>query len=760
MASPVRQLPEVTHYPREEMDLPMNDQGNYGWRIPFTYEPDTNALHLGNSGNYHCDIPSSLSFHGYNGWIGKEHPDFPGYPVGMRIRNDTGLSNGQINAVQQALIPYHPEASTYIDSDNLYGSDADWNGEMVTGKVASILDPIAEMLPPEIWLDPGSPAPKLKPQVSSWLKSHIYDVLNQFHPDAEKWAHLVITGSLTTFQYSPDSDLDVSVFVDPAFMPDWSRSKLIGLVLDKLDGTKVAGTSHPIQTFIVPQKITQSNLYQPGLRSGYSLDTDTWIVPPDKNLAMDTEQQENGFYTYALLSSDKMARLLKDDPKRAAQFWEQIHHRRRRDQALGKGDRSEANLVYKFLFKRGLAPELEQATGEHIAKEAAWEDHFVNQLHPVADAYDALPNYDPMAVHAWKALARDSEQRANQLRGQYNISETDDPEPYADHQAMFDDINRGNFAVSRANSEHPIWTPQQNVNFRIVHDLMGHYPTGGDFGWQGENLACGNHFKFLDPNAQQALMTECLGQTGSAIRNGGFGPQKVGLMNNLLAPAQQTYSASPRDFCHRHIRHGIYKLPARTSAMEDKPRVLMTKFRPDPVHPRGLSDELPFIYDPNDNIVHLGPAQSYHWQLINQAPELKPQYDMNRAFQGAPFAQNPNHLHGRMEWPSKNIYYYNSSNPEVNQLRDKVSQGLGGQEAPSLEDGDWSDDPASGPQPPSTLANYQTNPCPECGAQDYEPGEDDDMRKYWHCNSCGHHQWGRGQLSLTPINWEDTQDNE
>lgn len=443
--------------------------------------------------------------------------------------------------------------------------------------VANILDPVHHELDPDVWDDAGHPTPKLKERHRKWIINAVTHVLQEAgYTNMKTWLHLVLTGSLTTYQYGPDSDVDVSLFVDSEHFPEWSRAEMIGVMVDGLDGKKLPGTTHVMQCFVVPPGVTKEMLYKPGLRSGYDLYDDLWIVPPDKTHVHDVQHEMNAIYVYALECADKMERLLRYEPDKAVQYWHMIHKARQRDQRNGKGDFSLTNVVYKFLAKRNLLPEIAEVSGEYIAKTAAWDDHFINGIKPIAHAYDQMPHFDPAAVPAWQELAKDSKMRADALRKQLNITETDNPEPYPDHLSMFDDINKGNFVVSRANSEHPVWTPQDNVNFRIVHDVLGHHPSGGDFGWEGENKACGRHFQLLNPLAQQALMTECLGQTGYAIDRGGFGAQKVGFMNHLLQPAQQQYNrgtfstAIPeRGFCHRHIRHGLYTHPERTNQFRE-----------------------------------------------------------------------------------------------------------------------------------------------------------------------------------------------
>lgn len=168
-----------------------------------------------------------------------------------------------------------------------------------------------------------------------------------------------------------------------------------------------------------------------------------------------------------------------------------------------------------------------------------WKYHWIDQLQPIAEAYAKAPIYDPKAAGAFKALADDSEKRANVLREQLHIEEVNDPEPYPHAQAQADDIHkRRHYTVSTANSEHPIWTPEQNVNFRICHDVLGHAVSGGDFGWEGENRACQAHFPLLSAEAQKALFSECISQTAYASHYRSFGPQKVALFPQFYEPAQ------------------------------------------------------------------------------------------------------------------------------------------------------------------------------------------------------------------------------
>jgi hypothetical protein len=175
-----------------------------------------------------------------------------------------------------------------------------------------------------------------------------------------------------------------------------------------------------------------------------------------------------------------------------------------------------------------------------------WKADWSDQLQPIAEAYAKAPVYDPKAAAAFKALADDSTRRAEVLRNQLHIEETNDPEPYVNAQDQADDIHkRQHYTVSTANCDHPIWTPEQNVNFRIVHDVLGHGVSGGDFGWEGENKACAAHFPLLSTEAQKALFSECIAQSAYAAHYRHFGPNKVALFPQFYEPAQKAEGVHP-----------------------------------------------------------------------------------------------------------------------------------------------------------------------------------------------------------------------
>jgi hypothetical protein len=236
-------------------------------------------------------------------------------------------------------------------------------------RTTNILDPVRNELDPRVFDNPASDKPVLKPTHAHWIKSQIYKTLEDgSYTDVEKWLTLVLTGSICTYQYSDSSDIDVSLFIDSRIFPEWSRAEMIALMVDKMDGRMLPGTQFPMQDFVVGEGIKPSDLYKPGLRSGYNLDNNKWIVPPERSQAHDVKTIEGGFYAWGLQMADKMERLLRYEPDAAIAFWHSIHNKRRIDMQKGKGNFAESNIIYKMLANRGLFPALSQASGEYIAK--------------------------------------------------------------------------------------------------------------------------------------------------------------------------------------------------------------------------------------------------------------------------------------------------------------------------------------------------------------------------------------------------------
>jgi hypothetical protein len=154
--------------------------------------------------------------------------------------------------------------------------------------------------------------------------------------------------------------------------------------------------------------------------------------------------------------------------------------------------------------------------------------------------YASQPVVRERDVHMWRQLATWHVKLANRLRRSYTIHESVLDSPYASADDMVPDLRRGRFVVSRVNCAHPVWSPRENMAFRIVHDVLGHcapvfhgwprvnpYP----FTWEGELPAVREHARHIPRDLWPALLTEGLGQVAWALTLGMFDVQKVATLD-------------------------------------------------------------------------------------------------------------------------------------------------------------------------------------------------------------------------------------
>jgi hypothetical protein len=182
---------------------------------------------------------------------------------------------------------------------------------------------------------------------------------------------------------------------------------------------------------------------------------------------------------------------------------------------------------------------------EHI-RQGAWNKHWADQLDSIAQGYAKAPHFDPKAAAAWKELADDCVARAGVLAQQVQIELTHDPTPYATPQELHEDVQKNkHLMVSDANTEHPVWTRDQVIAFRICHDILGHAQAGAGWDWTGVNLATAAHMPYLTENAQRALFGETVGNAAYQTYHRGWGPKKITFLDDHLAPVQESETLTP-----------------------------------------------------------------------------------------------------------------------------------------------------------------------------------------------------------------------
>lgn len=202
-------------------------------------------------------------------------------------------------------------------------------------------------------------------------------------------------------------------------------------------------------------------------------------------------------------------------------------------------------------------------------KFASWDSDWSGNSSDIAQAYAQMPAFEQKAVPAWKALAAEANVQATAIKKQITVEVVDDPDPYMDVKQLIEDVHQNrHVSVSRANSDHPVWTVEDVVNFRTVLDVIGHAQRGADFSYSGEVKAAETWMPLLSPLAREALFTEVIGRGAYDKAFRGNAPHKIGLLSQFLHPVQEKQGE------HVWIPHG--GLP-ELAPQEEQP---MTPFGP------------------------------------------------------------------------------------------------------------------------------------------------------------------------------------
>jgi len=151
----------------------------------------------------------------------------------------------------------------------------------------------------------------------------------------------------------------------------------------------------------------------------------------------------------------------------------------------------------------------------------------------VSQAYDEAPDYDPEAVSSYNALMQHIEKMYKQIQSRIKV-EFVSGQPYSTAKEMKDDLEEtGILKISTEHNSHSVFSPEQNLKFRAVHDYIVHVLTGRDFSERGEVGAYNAHAKMVPPAAIPALFTEVLAQACYANARGTFPKQKIAILKGF-----------------------------------------------------------------------------------------------------------------------------------------------------------------------------------------------------------------------------------
>lgn len=151
----------------------------------------------------------------------------------------------------------------------------------------------------------------------------------------------------------------------------------------------------------------------------------------------------------------------------------------------------------------------------------------------VADAYDAAPVVDREEIWRWEKLIEHVERFYDRMLSKVDV-EFVSGQPYDSAEQMRREVaDSGVLLISKDDNEHPLFTPEQNLKFRAVHDYVVHIipgKRGPDFTQKGEIKAYNLHRRLAPPDTWPALYTEVVGQACYHSTRGQFPVQKIAVL--------------------------------------------------------------------------------------------------------------------------------------------------------------------------------------------------------------------------------------
>ena len=184
-----------------------------------------------------------------------------------------------------------------------------------------------------------------------------------------------------------------------------------------------------------------------------------------------------------------------------------------------------------------------------------------SQSRRIGQAYVSMPHHDPEALPAYHAMREETGRQFDFLtrprsRGGLGIDvSVHDTDPYPSTGRIEDlypelahDVREhGHIGVlsTRSTGGHPVFTNDENDQFRAVHDVFGHLGSGRSVDAHGEDAAFQAHASMYSPLARRAMATETRGQNAALHLTGEFQPQKVGV---LPAKYQRPTNLQPLQF--------------------------------------------------------------------------------------------------------------------------------------------------------------------------------------------------------------------
>tara|TARA_R100000278_G_scaffold123235_1_gene112150 strand:+ start:1083 stop:2279 length:1197 start_codon:yes stop_codon:yes gene_type:complete len=168
----------------------------------------------------------------------------------------------------------------------------------LTLHLESSIDNTRKSYSKDVFVDPASKKPRLKPEISAQIKQHV-SLFNRIVPVKG----FFIKGSILTKQYGPKADIDVYIFAD---IPDKENIKnKIEKLWSKVDETPAFGTNYPLQYYISDVDYDFEKT-----EAAYDVKNDKWIKQTEpKNIKVSNYRAElNDIFNKLDISAGELKR--------------------------------------------------------------------------------------------------------------------------------------------------------------------------------------------------------------------------------------------------------------------------------------------------------------------------------------------------------------------------------------------------------------------------------------------------------------------
>ena len=217
---------------------------------------------------------------------------------------------------------------------------------------------------------------KLKSEVAKKLKEIATAFIEFLEVPKEAVKDIVLTGSCASYNYTPQSDIDLHLLVD--FDKVHKDCPIVGNYL--ISKKSEFNNNHDIFIYGIPVEVYAEATDNENVHNGlYSLKNDKWIDEPQKLKPLDNDVAVNAKYKELSSAIKEVA-----DKEEAQQLIDKIK-RMRKSGLASEGEFSVENLVFKKLRNEGLIGKLMDIKKEGIDKELSLEEAYESLIDTIEE---------------------------------------------------------------------------------------------------------------------------------------------------------------------------------------------------------------------------------------------------------------------------------------------------------------------------------------------------------------------------------------